>query len=490
MFKRMEYKWVVALAFVLALFMDILDVTIVNVSLFSISKEFDSSIGSTTWIVLGYSLSLAIWIPISGWVGDRFGTRRVFIFALVMFIVASQLCALAQTIEQLVGFRVLQGIGGGMLTPTGVTLLFRAFPPDQRAKASAVLTIPTVLAPATGPVLGGWLTDTIGWRWIFRVNVPVGLIALAVAYFGLRKDDVSTKRPFDLPGFVLAAVGFPAAVYALERGAEEGWLSLRILVAIAISIVSLAGLVVWSRRTTAPMLDLKLLNERMFRTTNIVSFASTMAFLGVVFILPQFLQRVAGLTAFQSGLATFPQAIGVISMSKLAGKLYPKIGPRRMLFSAYVGLSVATIPFLFLTVDTSPWLIRAIMFVRGLFLAFTFIPLQAASYARITPEQTGRASAIFSTQRQLAAAMGVAVLSTVLLSTIPAEFGRTVVPVALRAGFTTSFHYAFAVAAGLTLLAGLLSLSIRDADAAVTMGKRPDSAEPVPNSATLEPVPA
>lgn len=472
MFKRLEYQWVVAIAFVLALFMDILDITIVNVSLFAISKEFNASIGATTWIVLGYSLSLAIWIPISGWVGDRFGTRRTFIFALVMFIVASQLCALAETINQLIAFRVLQGIGGGMLTPTGITLLFRAFPPAQRAKASAVLTIPTVLAPATGPVLGGWMTDSVGWRWIFRVNVPIGLIALAVAYFGLRKDDVSTKRPFDAQGFVLAALGFPAVVYALERGAEEGWLSIRILGAFAIAVVSLSGLVMWSRRTPTPLLDLKLLNERLFRTTNIVSFASTMAFLGVVFILPQFLQRVAGLTAFQSGLATFPQAIGVVLMSRFAGKLYPKIGPRRMLFSAYLGLSIATIPFVFLTVDTNPWVIRSMMFARGLFLAFTFIPLQAASYARITPEQTGRASAIFSTQRQLGAAMGVAVLSTVLLSTIPAPFGRSVVPDALVDGFTTSFHYAFAVAAGLTLLAGLLSLSIRDADAAATMAPK------------------
>jgi EmrB/QacA subfamily drug resistance transporter len=383
------------------------------------------------------------------------------------------LCAEARSIKQLIAFRLLQGIGGGMLTPTGVTLLFRAFPPAQRAKASAVLTIPTVLAPATGPVLGGFLTDTFGWRWIFRVNIPIGLIALVVAYFGLRKDDVTSKRPFDFRGFVLAATGFPAVVYALERGAEEGWGSTRILVAIAIAIISLSALTVWSLRTTAPMLDLGLLRERMFRTTNIVSFASTMAFLGVVFILPQFLQRVAGFTAFQSGLATFPQAFGVIAMSKFAGSLYPKVGPRRMLAVAYFGLSMATIPFLFLTVDTSPWVIRFMMFFRGIFLAFTFIPLQAASYARITPEQTGRASAIFSTQRQLGAAMGVAILSTVLLSNIPAKFGRTVVPVALRGGFTSAFHIAFAVAAGFTFLAGLLSLSIRDSDAAATMQPKP-----------------
>lgn len=470
--RRVPYQWIVATTFVLALFMDILDVTIVNVSLVEISRQFDSSIGTTTWIVLGYSLSLAVWIPVSGWVGDRFGTRRTFIFALVTFIVASLLCSEARSIEQLVAFRVLQGMGGGMLTPVGITLLFRAFPPEQRARASSILTIPTVLAPATGPVLGGLLTDTVGWRWIFRVNLPVGLIALAVAVFGLRKDEPGEHRPFDLTGLVLTVLGFPSLVYFLERGAEEGWGSARILTAGVVAVVSLSLLVRWSLRARSPMLDLRLLNERLFRTTNAVSFVATMSFLGVVFVLPQFLQRVAGFTALEAGLATFPQAVGAILASRVAGRAYPLLGPRRMLAIAYAGLSITTLGFLLVTVDTSVWWIRGIMFVRGLFLSFSFIPLQAASYARISPADTGRASAIFSTQRQVGAATGVAILSTVLLSTIPQEFGRGVVPVALQGGFTTAFHWAFLVAALLTAAAALLSMTIKDADAAATM-RRP-----------------
>jgi EmrB/QacA subfamily drug resistance transporter len=477
-FSRVEYQWVVATAFVLALFMDILDVSIVNVSLVKISQDFKASIGSTTWIVLGYSLSLAIWIPISGWVGDRFGTRRTFIFALCIFIAASLLCSRASTISELVGFRLLQGVGGGMLTPTGVTLLFRAFPPEQRAKASTVLAVPTILAPASGPVLGGYLTDHPGWRWIFGVNIPIGVVALIVAVFGLRKDDEATKRPFDGAGFVLASIGFPAAVFALERGAADGWLSGKIIGALIIAIVSLTALVVWSRRSKTPMLDLRLLEERLFRTSNIVSFASTMAFLGMVFILPQFLQRVAGLDAFHSGLATFPQALGLIVMSRFAGRWYPTIGPRRMLVFSYVGLSIATLPFLFLTVETSAWVIRAIMFTRGLMLAFSFIPLQAASYARITPEQTGRASAVFSTQRQLGAAVGVAALSTMMLSKVPRPFGPGVVEPAYRAGFTNAFHWAFGLAALFTFVAGILSMTINDEDAAATMTRNPDVVAP------------
>jgi EmrB/QacA subfamily drug resistance transporter len=470
--KKIPYQWLVAIVFVLALFMDILDITIVNVSLVAISEEFKVSVADTTWVILGYSLSLAVWIPVSGWVGERFGTKRTFLFALAMFAMASLLCGQAQSIKQLIAFRLLQGVGGGMLTPVGTTLLFRAFPPEQRARASTILTIPTVLAPASGPVLGGILTDGPGWRWVFWVNLPIAVIAFVVAAVGLRPDKPTEHRTFDLPGFLLSIVGFPSLVFFLERGAEDGWLSATSIIAFALAVSALGGLVWWTRRTEQPMLDLGLLKERLFRTTNAVSFVSTMAFLGIVFLLPQFLQRVAGFSATESGLSTFPQAIGVILISRVTGRVYPKVGPRRMLAFAYVGLALMTVPFLFITVDTSPWLIRAIMFSRGLFLAFTFIPLQAASYARITPEQTGRASAIFSTQRQLGAATGVAILSTILVATLPQEFPRGPVPPNLVGGFTSAFHWAFAGAIVLTAAAAILSLRINDKDAAATMVKR------------------
>lgn len=463
------YEWVVAVAFVLALFMDILDLTVVNVSLFKISKDFSASLTSTTWIVIGYSLSLAIWIPVSGWIGDRVGTRRTFIFALVMFVGASVLCGEARSIHQLVTFRFLQGVGGGMLTPTGTTLLFRAFPPERRARASSILAIPTVLAPATGPVLGGFLTDTFGWRWIFRLNIPIGLLALAVAVFGLRKDGERTRRPFDLPGFALTALAFPAIVYVLERGSADGWFSPRIVQVGVLGLLSLIGLVWWSRRTPSPMLDLRLLGDRMFGTANIVCFFYTMSFLGLTFLLPQFLQRVAGFSALRSGMTTFTQALGLIAMSRVAGRLYPRFGPRRMMCVAYAAVAFFTLLLAFITVDTNPWAIRAVLFLRGGFLALGFIPLQASFLAKITPEATGRASAVFSTQRQVGASVGVAVLSTVLASLIPQKFGEAVVPRALIPGFTSAFHWAFAVSALMMVAASVLSLLIRDADAAATM---------------------
>lgn len=472
--KRLPYKWVVATVFVMALFIDILDLTAVNVSLVSMSQAFKASVSATTWVVLGYSLSLAVWIPVSGWVGDRFGTKRTFLFALTIFILSSLACSEATSIGQLIAFRFSQGVGGGMLTPVGVTLLFRAFPPEERARASSILSIPTVLAPALGPVVGGYLTDNFGWRWIFRINLPIGIIALLIAGFGLRDERSNEHRPFDFVGFALAAIGFPAMVYALERGAEEGWGSGRILLLIGIAVVSLTALTLWSFRVKVPMLDLRLLRERLFRTTNIVSFVSTMSFLGLVFLLPQFLQRVAGHTASQAGLATFPQAVGAMIMSRFAGRLYPKLGPRKMMIIAYLGMATLSLMFLTLTVDTSDWLIRSVMFARGFFLSMSFIPLQAASYVCISPADTGRASAIYSTQRQLGNAAGVAVVSTVLLSAIPTAFpqGRAKIPLDQIAGFTHAFHVAIGVTIGFIFLAAVLSTRISDDDAAGTIVKR------------------
>jgi EmrB/QacA subfamily drug resistance transporter len=471
-FERFSYKRVVATAFVLALFIDILDLTIVNVSLRKIADDFQASVGTTTWIVLGYSLSLAVWIPVSGWVSDRFGCKKTFVFALSVFVIASLLCSQARDLPQLVLFRVLQGVGGGMLTPTGTTLLFRAFPPAERAKASGILAIPTILAPALGPVVGGVITDTAGWRWIFAINLPIGLIALVVAVFGLKNDLPEERRPFDMPGFITAAIGFPAAVYFLERGSEEGWLSSRMIIAFLVSVFALTYLVLRSFRVATPMLDLKLLRDRLFRTTNIVSFVSTMAFLGMTFLLPQFLQRVAGYSASRSGLTTFPQAIGLIAMSRVAAKIYPKVGPRFMLVASYAGMALSMVPFLFMTPSTSEWTIRGIMLVRGLFMAFSFIPLQAASYARISPADTGRASAIFSTQRQLGAAVGVAILSSILISTIPAPFPNGPIPVAQQNGFTSAFHWAFFGAIVLISISAVLSLNIRNSDAAATIAPK------------------
>ena len=214
--RQVAYKWVVAAVYVSALFLDILDTTIVNVAIPTLGRELNTD--NAEWVVLGYTLSLAVWIPTSGWLGDRFGTKRTFLFALAAFTVGSGLCGVAQTIDQLIAFRVLQGVGGGMLTPVGIAMLFRAFPPAERAKASTVVMVPTLIAPALGPVLGGFITTNFDWRWIFLVNVPIALVALWFGHRHLREHREPSARGFDIPGFVLSGASLALIVYALSEG--------------------------------------------------------------------------------------------------------------------------------------------------------------------------------------------------------------------------------------------------------------------------------
>jgi len=476
----LPYKWVVATIFVIGLFMDIMDTTIINVALPTLARDFHATAASTEWVVLGYLLSLAVWIPASGWIGDRFGTKRTFLFALFAFTAASAMCGQAQTLAQLNVFRVLQGVGGGMLAPVGTTMLFRAFPPLERAKASTVLVIPTVLAPALGPILGGWLVTDHSWRWIFYVNLPLGLFGFAFGWLYLKEHREPSAASFDLPGFLLSGGGLALVVYALSQGPEIGWLAGRVVVTGVVGVACFTVLVLVETRVAHPMLQLRLLSERMFRNANIVTALSYGGFLGVLFLLPQFLQGLRGISALQSGLTTFPQAIGVILSSQIAGRLYHRVGPRRLVVSGLILVTSISVVFMFLTLTTSLWWIRLIMFVRGFGMAFTFVPLQAATYANVSRADTGRATAIFSATRQVSASLGVATLATVWIGRTKAMVGSAGgVPAAVQHAQLRGFQQAFFAAAVIAGLAVLSALLVRDADAASTI-RRPGQAAPAP----------
>jgi EmrB/QacA subfamily drug resistance transporter len=466
--RTLPYKYVVAIVYVVALFLDILDVTIVNVAIPTLGREFATE--NAEWIVLGYTLSLAVWIPVSGWLGDRFGTKRVFLFAFGAFVVGSLLCAMAQTIGQLITFRVLQGIGGGMLTPVGVTMLFRAFPPAERARASTYIMIPTLLAPALGPILGGLLVTHASWRWIFLINVPIGVIGLLFAARHLREQrELSTGR-FDLPGFVLSGAALALIVYGLSEGPRHGWTSTAVVVTLVLGIVLGVAMVWVETHVSQPMLALRLLGNRIFRQCNTVSALSTMSFIGLLFVLPLYLQLLRGQDALTSGLTTFPQAFGVLISSQLAGRLYARIGPRRLMTGGLFAAGLVIASFVTLDQDTNLWWIRLMIFARGLCMGFAFVPMQAASYATITPADNGRASAIFSTQRQVATSVGVAVLASVVASYT--SLSRPPVGPAEVADALTGYRLAFGLAVVFSFLAALAAWFIRDSDAAATMAAR------------------
>ncbi|MGI8550200.1 MAG: DHA2 family efflux MFS transporter permease subunit, partial [Dehalococcoidia bacterium] len=289
--RNVPYKYLVAVAFIFGIFMDILDTTIINVALPTLGRQFHAGNDTLEWVITGYLLSLAVWIPASGWIGDRFGTKKTFCFALGMFVTGSALCGLSQSVGHLIAFRVLQGVGGGMLTPVGTAMLFRAFPPMERARASAFMAIPIVIAPATGPVLGGWLVDSVGWRWIFYVNVPIGILGLIFSLMFLKEHREERAGGFDLWGFLFSGGGLALVLYALSQGPNAGWTAPRVLGTGIGGILLFALLIVVELRLREPMLDLRLFRDRMFRNANMAGFMSSAGLIGLLFLLPLFLQQ-------------------------------------------------------------------------------------------------------------------------------------------------------------------------------------------------------
>lgn len=488
MIGKLEYKWIVGVVFVFGLFMDLLDMTIVNVAIPKLSEDLDANTTTVQWVVTGYLLSLAVFIPVSGWLGDRFGTKRIFMTALFLFTSASLACGLAWNIESLIAFRVLQGIGGGMLTPVGTAMLFRAFPPHERAKGAAILMIPMVVAPASGPVLGGYLVEYQDWRWIFLINIPVGMLGFIFAGMFLKEEKQSTAGSLDLPGLALAGIGLGSLMYGLAEAGDRGLDDPRVLMFGAIGLVVLAVFAIVELRSSAPMIDVRLFLNPLFRATNIVQLVGFGGLMGGLFLLPLMLQTTMGLGAFESGLTTFPQAIGVVTMVQVTGRAYPIVGPRRMLMIGMAGVAATTFAFTQVDLGTNLWWIRGIMFARGCFFSFMLVSLQTATFATISPQLMGRASAISSAGRQVGSSLGVALLATVLTSRLGARDAALGGPDASAA--ITAFHESFIIAGVLAVAGFFAAFLVSDKEAAVSMRQGAIEAEAAEAAASGVPISA
>ena len=444
--------------------MDLMDTTIVNVALPALGSELHATDTTFEWVVNGYLLSLAIFIPASGWIGDRFGTKKTFLFALSVFTLGSGLCSFAPSIQLLILFRIFQGVGGGMMTPVGTTMLFRAFPPQERANASAVLAIPAALAPAIGPTLGGWLVDFAGWRWIFLVNIPIGIAGFLFSLHYLKELQEKTTSKFDLAGFLLSGIGLSLLLYALSVVPTRGIGSLNVIISGIGGVILLALMVKVETGSKHPILHLLLFRERLFRTANLVMFFAFAMWLGFLFLLPVFLQQLGGFSAFQTGLTLSPQAIGWLAVSSIASRLYPKLKPRLMISLGLAGATAMTAFFIFIQPQANLWVLRFLLFIRGFSMGFAVIPVQAAVFTNISSKETGQASSLFNTNRQVAASLGVALVGTVLF-----ELQRL-------GSFsdTESYRIAFAVSTLLGVIAVVFALTIKNQDAAASFIKNQD----------------
>lgn len=471
MLGRIEHKYIVAIVGVFSIFMELLDTTIVNVAIPTLADEFEVESASVIqWVITGYLLSLAVFIPVSGWAGDRFGTKRVFMFAVTTFTAASLLCALSWNVESIIAFRVLQGVGGGMLSPVAFAMVWRAFPPEERSKAAGIMVVPAAAAPASGPVVGGILVDYVSWHWIFLVNVPIGIVALAITALYIREHREANPGRFDPFGFVLSAAGLALVVFALAEAGDRGFDDQRVIVSGLAGLALLAAFAIVEFRVREPMLDLRIYRDPLFRACNLAWLVTMFGGASMIFLVTLELQAVRGLSALESGLTTFPMAIGVMLIAQPASRIYRFVGPRRMIGLGILSMGITTLALMYVELDTNLWTIRAIMIARGIGFGFVLVPLQAATYATVAPADTGRATALYNAASQVASSFGVAVGATALTSRL-SDRGAALGPFTPGPAIN-AFQDVFLLIGLLTLAGAAVALLISDRAAAATMAPK------------------
>jgi EmrB/QacA subfamily drug resistance transporter len=408
---------VVAGVVVLGAIMSILDITVVSVALQTFQQEFDASAAEVAWTMTGYTLALAAVIPLTGWAADRFGTKRLYLVAVALFTLGSVLCATAGDLSQLVLYRVLQGLGGGMLMPLGMTILTRAAGPERVGRVMAVLGIPMLLGPIFGPILGGWLIDAASWHWIFLINLPIGILALVYAWVVLPRDHVEPSESFDWIGMVLLSPGLAAFLYGVSSIPEHGTVTATEVWAPGLAgLLLTAAFVTWALRGSNihPLVELRLLKNRDMTVALIAMSLFAIAFFGASLLFPLYFQQVRGEDALGAGLLLAPQGVGAMLTMPLAGVLADRIGPGKIVMAGIAVITVGMAMFTQIDADTGYAYLLAALFVMGLGMGGTMMPIMTAALATLTDHNIARGSTLLNIQQQVAASIGTALFSVIL----------------------------------------------------------------------------
>ena len=446
-------KWWTLAAVGFGLFMIMLDNTVVNVALPTIQRELGAKLSQLEWIVSGYALTFAALMLTGGKLADLFGRRRVFVIGLAIFSGSSLACALAPSTGFLIGARVVQGAGAALMNPATLSIISATFPPRQRGAAIGIWAGVSALALAIGPLVGGLLTEHVGWSAIFYVNVPIGLVAIAASFLLIdeSKDTTQDQRP-DLPGQLTSAVGLFALTYGLIEATGYGWGSGRILGAFALAAVALAAFVLLERHQRAPMLDLGLFRHGTFAGANLLLLLVALAMFGVFFFLSLYMQNVLGYSPVTAGAAFLPMTALIVVIAPLAGRLSDRVGSRWLLTGGMALLAAQLLYFSRLGVHESFWSLVPGMLLGGVGMSSVMAPATAAGLSGVPVDKAGVGSAVLNSSRQLGGSIGIALMGAIMAH----EIGGRPTPAAFVHGLSVALQVAAAIAVAGALVAAVL----------------------------------
>ncbi|WP_308635516.1 DHA2 family efflux MFS transporter permease subunit [Paenibacillus silvisoli] len=448
------------LAVIVGMIMVILDSTVVNVALAKFQEEFNTTLNTVQWTFTGYTLALSAVIPLAGWLTDKFGSKRIFLITIALFTVGSVLCAAAQTIDQLILYRVIQGLGGGMVAPIGMAIIFRLAPAENRGAVMGMLGIPMLMAPALGPILSGWLIDAVTWQWIFLINLPIGIVAVIVGIKYLPQFEQGSKAPrLDMLGMILAPIAFAALAYGVSEGGRTSWTADNTLWGLIGGGIALILLIIVELTHKQPLLELRVFRSSDFTRGTVLVWIVQIALFGAMILMPVFLQEIKGYSALNTGVIMLPQAIGTMFFMPIGGKLFDKIGARPL---AIVGLSMVAVALFMLTyIDVSTKLIMVLipLFIIGSGMGLSMMALNTHVLNSAPRHLVSRVTPLTTAAQQVVTSFAVAGLTGFMTTRVTdhmAANGGNPLNAAVDA-YSDTFMLSF----GLTIFGVLFSFILR-----------------------------
>jgi EmrB/QacA subfamily drug resistance transporter len=453
----------VAVVVIVGAIMSILDTTIVNVALQTLARDLHAPLSTIQWVATAYLLALATVIPLTGWAAERFGPRRVWMTAVSAFVATSALCGVAWSAESLIAFRALQGLAGGMIMPIGMITLAQAAGPKHVGRVMSVVGVPMLLGPALGPLIGGLIVTDLSWRWIFYVNLPIGLLGLVLAArllpAGRAEGRHSGPARLDWQGLLMLSPGVALVVFGLSEVATHGSLTAGGLLPVAAGLVLVAAFVLRAWRERAPLVDVRLFEHRGFAAAGVTVFLVGASLFGALLLIPLYFQVARGLSPLQAGLLMAPQGVFAAVGMNRSGRLADRVGGGPVVIAGLLVLMLGTVVFTQVSAGTPLWLIEVGLMVRGLGLGFTMMPAMAAAYSTLQRAEVPRATPMLNVLQRVGGSLGTAVLAVVLQHQLIAQAGHGSVGVA--AAFADTYWWVLAGTAVAVLPALVLARTQR-----------------------------